>query len=311
MNNDLVFAVLVDGENIGSNLLGHIVSEVERSGVVAVRKVYGDWTQPSMSSWKDELQNHSFRPEQQFHYGKDAADHALIMDAIELISTNNRINAVCVASSDGGFYSLAQRVRERGLYMMGIGRRNTPDRFIKACLDFVYVDNLETAETIFENKSSDADNLESLLVRAYIDCAAISEPVHLGTYGKRLKSIDPAFDPRTFGHATLKKMIKSYPETFSFEDESIDQCYIRIIKKAYTSSDRVNGSVKRWMGKYGFIENGEDNWFFYLSNIREDQREIKIRVGMHVDFISVKQPSPDGTDPAERNGKADDVNFHN
>ncbi len=309
MNGDLIFAVLVDGENISSALLGNIVSEVERSGVAAVRKVYGDWTQPSMSSWKDELQKYSFRPEQQFHYGKDAADHALIMDAVELISTNNRINAVCVASSDGGFYSLAQRVRERGLYMMGVGRRNTPERFIKACLDFVYVDNLETAEPVFESKTPDVDGLEPLLVKAYLDCAAVSEPVHLGSYGKRLKSIDPAFDPRTFGHSTLKKMIKSYSDIFSFESEEIDQCYIRIVNKFVAPSGKLKGSVKRWLGKYGFIESGLDNWIFYPGNIQEGQRDIKIRAGMPVEFVSVKSPNPDGADSVERNGKAGDVYF--
>lgn len=306
MSRELTFAVLVDGENIGSNLLGQIVSEVERSGVVAVRKVYGDWTQPSMITWKDQLQNYSFRPEQQFHYGKDAADHALIMDAIELISTNKRINAVCVASSDGGFYSLAQRVRERGLYMMGIGRRNTPDRFIKACLDFVYIDNLETIEAKFDAEPQD-NEIESLLLKAYLDCASVSEPVHLGLYGKRLKSIDPAFDPRTFGHATLKKMIKNHSEIFSLENESIDQCYIRLLNKSAPPTAKMKGNIKRWLGKYGFIEIGDENWIFYPSNIQAGQRDIKIKTGMPVEFVSAKQPNPAGADSAEKNGKADDV----
>lgn len=305
MTKELVFAVLIDGENVGSSLLGQIVNEVERLGVAAVRKVYGDWTQPSMTPWKDALQNYSFRPEQQFHYGKDAADHALIMDAIELISTNKRINAICVVSSDGGFYSLAQRIRERGLYMMGIGRRNTPDRLIKACLNFVYVDNLETTEPVYESIIEEA-SIESLLLRAYTDCAALSEPVNLGAYGKRLKSINSAFDPRTYGHATLKKMVKSHSELFFIDNETIDQCFIRAKNKT-AIPERIQGTVKRWLGNYGFIESNGDSWHFYISNIREGQRDTKIKPGLPVSFISVKQPNLDGTDNIERNGKADDV----
>lgn len=309
MSKELVFAVLIDGENISSSLLGQIVNEVERSGVAAVRKVYGDWTQPAMSSWKEQLHKHSFRPEQQFHYGKDAADHALIMDAVELISTNKRINAVCVASSDGGFYSLAQRIRERGFYMMGVGRRNTPERFIKACLNFVYIDNLETTSSSIDEVAPEAENIESLLTRAYLDCAETSEPVHLGSYGKRLKSIDPAFDPRTYGHATLKKMIKNHPEILSIENETIDQCYIRLAKKKESAPKKTQGTIKRWLGNYGFIENSEGNWHFYVGNIDESQREVKIKPGALVEFVSAKLPNPAATETAERNGKATGIVF--
>jgi len=305
---DQIFAVLIDGENVSSSLLGSILDEVEKYGVAAVRKVYGDWTKPTLSSWMDNLHNYSFRPEQQFHYGKDAADHALIMDAIELISTNKRINAVCVVSSDGGFYSLAQRIRERGLHMMGIGRRDTPDRFIKACLNFVYIDNLET--NIPNENIKEADDIESLLMRAYLDCAESNEPVHLGSYGKRLKMIDSAFDPRTYGHATLKKMVKNHPQLFTIENESIDQCYIRLIPSERKKPPLMKGIVKRWLGHYGFIESDNSSWYFYIGNINSDQREkIKVKSGMPVEFTAVKHPNLDATETAEKNGKADEIRF--
>ncbi|MGR5311972.1 NYN domain-containing protein [Photobacterium damselae] len=53
--------------------------------------------------WEGVIRETAPSPKQQFHILKDAADHALIMDAIELICTNKRINAICIVSSDGGF----------------------------------------------------------------------------------------------------------------------------------------------------------------------------------------------------------------
>jgi len=134
------FAVLVDGENASPKDFPGIIREVEKQGDVAIQRVYADWTQPAHSNWKEILHSTGARPVHQFNYGKDAADHALIMDAIELTMNTPRIDAVCIVSSDGGYHTLALRIREKGLYVMGIGKRNTPERLRRACHHFVYSD---------------------------------------------------------------------------------------------------------------------------------------------------------------------------
>ena len=118
------FAVLVDGENISPRFLAPILAEINRSGEIILTRVYGDWTEAHMRGWKELLQSHPVRPVQQFRYGDNASDGALIMDAIEIVSTNrNPVNAFCIVSSDSDFYSLALRLREHGMYVTGIGRR--------------------------------------------------------------------------------------------------------------------------------------------------------------------------------------------
>ena len=47
-----------------------------------------------------------------------------------------------LVSSDGDFTRLAGRLREQGLQVFGIGRRNTPEAFRKACKRFIFVENL-------------------------------------------------------------------------------------------------------------------------------------------------------------------------
>ena len=120
------FAVLVDGENISPRFLGPILAEINRSGDIILTRVYGDWTEPHMSGWKELLRRYPVRPVQQFSYGQNAADGALLMDAIEIVSTNrNPVNAFCIVSSDSDYYSLALRLREHGMYETGIGRQGT------------------------------------------------------------------------------------------------------------------------------------------------------------------------------------------
>ena len=91
------FAVLIDGENCSPKQFSGILKEVQRLGSIAVKRVYADWTNPARSSWKEMLQINGARPIQQFDYGKDAADHALIMDAVEILTKTPEINALCIA----------------------------------------------------------------------------------------------------------------------------------------------------------------------------------------------------------------------
>jgi len=54
-----------------------------------VKRIYGDWTTPSLSGWKSVLLEHSIQPVQQFRYsvGKNATDSAMIIDAMDLLYT--------------------------------------------------------------------------------------------------------------------------------------------------------------------------------------------------------------------------------
>lgn len=104
-------------------------------------------------------------------------------------------------------------------------------------------------------------------------------------------------------------MIKNHPEILSIENETIDQCYIRLAKKKESAPKKTQGTIKRWLGNYGFIENSEGNWHFYVGNIDESQREVKIKPGALVEFVSAKLPNPAATETAERNGKATGIVF--
>ena len=77
-------AVLVDGDNAESSLVGEYVAEAGRYGKVTVKRIYADWTSPQMKSWKDSLNSYVVRPMQKFAYtqGKSSTDTALIIDAM-------------------------------------------------------------------------------------------------------------------------------------------------------------------------------------------------------------------------------------
>src|SRR5512143_3085813 len=136
-------AVLIDGDNAQSSLLPQMLVEAGRHGQVTVRRIYGDWTTNSMNSWKETLNFHAFQPIQQFRYtvGKNATDSAMIIDAMDILHSGV-VDGFCLVSSDSDYTRLATRIRETGIFVMGIGEKKTPKAFVNACDLFVYTENL-------------------------------------------------------------------------------------------------------------------------------------------------------------------------
>lgn len=281
MSTPYTFAVLVDGENAQAQLYSSTLNEVEKYGTIAIKWVYADWTSPHHKNWQDILHETASRPKQQFHYGKDAADHALVMDAIELIGHNARINAVCIVSSDGGFYSLAQRIREHGLHVMAVGRQDTPQRFKKACHNFVFLDNLDAADD--DEYQNINISLDDLLLKAYRRLVDNQDPVYLGDMGTMLKSLDSSFDHRSHGHRTLKKLVNARNDLFEIVGEQDDRCFITL-----KHSKRKEGTIRLWKSQkqFGFIRTDEGDYHFKAESIDDNVDLKNIRKGVPVNFCA-------------------------
>jgi len=137
------FAVLIDGDNAQASLLPEILTEVSKVGLITIKRIYGDWTTTNMNSWKESLHKHAIQPMQQFRYtvGKNATDSAMIIDAMDLLHTND-VDGFCIVSSDSDYTRLATRIREEGLFVIGVGEKKTPEAFRNACNQFIYCENL-------------------------------------------------------------------------------------------------------------------------------------------------------------------------
>lgn len=144
INNSGNLALLIDGDNVSSKIIVGLMAEIANYGTASVRRIYGDWTNPSLKSWKTCLLDHSILPIQQFAYTnrKNSTDGAMIIDAMDLLYTG-RFSSFCLVSSDSDFTRLAARIREQGITVYGFGERKTHTAFIAACDKFVYFDVLK------------------------------------------------------------------------------------------------------------------------------------------------------------------------
>lgn len=236
-------ALLIDGDNAQPSLIVKLMAEAGKYGINTIRRIYGDWTTPQMNGWKDCLNNHAIQPIQQFRYtvGKNATDSALIIDAMDLLHSQ-LVDGFCIVSSDSDYTRLATRIREAGIFVMGIGQRKTPKPFVNACNIFIYtenlVDNIEEKKKEQQEKSSEngnhAPNPIPLLKEAFDMAADEDGWAHLGAMGMNLRQLDPSFDSRTFGYNQLIHLIKAHKDLFTIrkeDDKGPSAVYIKMRKK--------------------------------------------------------------------------------
>lgn len=226
---DIRLAVLIDGDNIPSAYVKEMMEEIAKHGNPTIKRIYGDWTKPQLSKWKNILLENAVTPIQQYGYtqGKNATDSAMIIDAMDILYSG-KVDGFCLVSSDSDFTRLATRLREAGMNVIGIGEKKTPDPFIVACDRFIYIEILksqvkDSAATSKEKetKKSDVDKITpkviKLISHTISDVADDDGWAFLGDVGSLLQKKQPNFDSRNYGYQKLTPMINAIDK---FEIES-------------------------------------------------------------------------------------------
>lgn len=242
MQEEKRFAVLIDADNVSAKYIKYILDEISNYGVATYKRIYGDWTRPNTSTWKDLLLENSITPVQQYGYtvGKNATDSAMIIDAMDILYSSN-VEGFCIVSSDSDFTKLASRLRESGMLVVGMGEKKTPKPFIAACNQFKFLDiiaeteqkddkalNIESkpednnidlnskAESSNDNNSdsnktmTDINVIKSTVIKMMNEVDEGTQRMNMGELGSRLVKRYPDFDVRNYGDTKLSKFLKKF-----------------------------------------------------------------------------------------------------
>lgn len=219
---DIKLAVLIDGDNIPSAYIKEMMEEIAKYGNPTIKRIYGDWTKPHLSKWKNLLLENAITPIQQYGYttGKNSTDSAMIIDAMDILYSE-KVDGFCLVSSDSDFTRLATRLREAGMLVYGIGEKKTPSPFIVACDKFIYIEILknQTSETDLEstktkittkNTYDTITQKEIKFIATTVDDVADEDGwAFLGDVGSLLLKKQPNFDSRNYGYQKLTPLINS------------------------------------------------------------------------------------------------------
>ena len=241
-NKELRFAVLIDADNVPYANVKSMMEEIAKYGTPTFKRIYGDWTKPTVSGWKSVLLQNAITPIQQYSYtsGKNATDSAMIIDAMDILYSG-RADGFCIVSSDSDFTRLATRLREAGMMVIGIGQKKTPHPFIVACDKFIYLEIIasfaaetvtvtkETAVPVKPTPAPKADKeVIQLITSTIADLADENGWAFLGEVGALLIKKKPDFDPRNYGFVKLTPLIKSLGR-FDIDERETDKKGIKLI----------------------------------------------------------------------------------
>jgi len=218
-------AVLIDADNVPYANVKEMLEEIAKNGTPTIKRIYADWTKPTVSGWKNILLENAITPIQQYSYttGKNSSDSALIIDAMDILYSG-KVDGFCIVSSDSDFTRLATRLREAGMTVIGFGEKKTPQPFIAACNKFIYIEILKhekvevaatptksNQKTKPKNEPLNKVNPETikLLKQSVNDLADESGWTFLGDLGNYILKRKPDFDSRNFGFPKLLPLIKS------------------------------------------------------------------------------------------------------
>lgn len=223
-------ALLIDAENTNYKKVSDIIQEVSFYGHIITKRAYGNWKNCS-DGWVQELKNNAITPMQQFDNtkGKNSSDITLVIDAMDLLYTK-KYDTFVIVSSDSDFTRLVTRIHDDEIFVIGVGEQKTPESLIKACDEFIYIENLGKNDSEIQDDQNEKNSLKNednvtvdnnIQIIQKLKKIANTEKyaddegwVNVASAGSLLKRQDPGFDTRTYGYSSLTKLIKSLNSNF-------------------------------------------------------------------------------------------------
>ncbi|HET9420801.1 MAG TPA: NYN domain-containing protein, partial [Nocardioides sp.] len=227
--------------------IGAVLDYASSYGAVALARAYADWSVPANAAYRRQLVDRAVDLTQLFPVSgtKNGADIRLAVDAMEDLSQYADISHVVIVGGDSDYVPLAQRIKQLGRFVVGIGVTGSTSRaLIAACDEFSQYDALpgvtatrpktaakKTAATSAKKsakkattkraatkkaaKRTEADPVEEageLLVRAVRiaqDKADDDEWLNGGGVKSQMQRMDPSFKEKALGFRNFTDFVES------------------------------------------------------------------------------------------------------
>lgn len=125
--------------------IGALLDYASSFGTVALSRAYADWSVPANASYRRQLVDRAVDLTQLFPISgtKNGADIRLAVDAVEDLMQYSDLTHVVIVGGDSDYVALAQRCKQLGRHVIGIGVSGSTGRaLIAACDEFRTYDAL-------------------------------------------------------------------------------------------------------------------------------------------------------------------------
>ena len=179
---------------------------------------------------------------------------------------SGNVDGFCLVSSDSDFTKLAQRLREAGMFVMGIGEQKTPKPFRAACDTFKLLEIIssEDAQEVVENLTgfgpvvtikedpaniaaiqktiTATDEIKKAISKLLTENNGVNQPIGLARVGSFLTKRFSDFDVRNYGYSKLSTFLESLNNS-EFHLVKIHGAYFVQEQSASFSKDEIEQAL--------------------------------------------------------------------
>lgn len=235
--NDKKYALLIDAENTSVKYVDGIIRELKEYGVVTYKRMYGDFTNKILNEWNVRALDYAIVPIQQPRYSKakNAADIMLVIDAMDILY-QGQVDGFCIVTSDSDFTRLVSRIRESGMFVLGMGKSDASKTFIAACNEYKYLDKIFEEDAPEEQEESgNVTPLEDIM-DAIEDIVqqrrSKGDRADLGGIKSSLQRLYPDYDERNYGYTSFRTFISDMDRFEVKVDGRIVHVKVKTIKNS-------------------------------------------------------------------------------
>lgn len=207
-----------------------IMEFIAALGLVNINKAYADWS--SFYKYSPSLQEFSIDLVQLFprgRHGKNGSDIRMSIDVIEDLSLHQHLDTIVVIGGDSDYIAIAQKVRQRGKTIIGIGVKETTNQYwIKSCNEFKFYSGIlvRSSESLdLEESEYDEEEAKDLLVRAIRKIMAKNGSEHAmkSALKSMMMRLDPAFDEANYGYKKFGDFLSACQDVIEIHPDGKEQ----------------------------------------------------------------------------------------
>jgi hypothetical protein len=257
-----------DDDRVGARLaeatvdVGAVLDYSASYGAVALARAYADWSVPANAAYRRQLVDRAVDLTQLFPVSgtKNGADIRLAVDAMEDLRQYADISHVVIVGGDSDYVPLAQRIKQLGRFVVGIGVTGSTSRaLIAACDEFSQYDALPgvtpvkpkaTAKKAAAKKTakepakkaaskraakraeadpvSEAGDLLVRAVRIAQDKADDDEWLNGGGVKSQMQRMDPSFKEKALGFKNFSDFVESLGDVIETQTDRDGHLRLRL-----------------------------------------------------------------------------------
>jgi uncharacterized protein (TIGR00288 family) len=217
-------ALFIDAQNVSAKYMDSVMNELPKYGTLVLSRLYGDQETINRADWVQIATKYAYKPMQQYAVAmkKNAADMAMAIDALEIMY-QDKAEIFILVTSDSDFTPLAIKLRENGMFVVGIGKeKQVTSAFKASCNEVKYFEYLVEEESSAPAKQKEVikslSEIEATIKEIIVEDGP-DNSMYLSMLGDTLIKRNSDFDPRKYGAKSLSDLIKSLSSVRLIKDK--------------------------------------------------------------------------------------------